>query len=1013
MLWCYYFLIWQLANSVKKTVTFGIKSKQMKKILPLKNKFSLFLSILLINISATAQTVQITANPSNSVNIIIGNNNYHVLESIYTETEVGAANFTTAATAINHIDFNVFALGSLTTANNYKIYLKEVPPGTTTFTTGVYNTAGYTLVFNGSYTASALGWAGVDLTTPFVRTAGNNLQILIERFDGVNHGAYNFFCAKGNNTDANALTCRRINSAGLPVSGTTSLTASAFRPQIQLRHINTNDAAITQVYTMGKLPIPFAVPQVVSANIINNGSGTINNLNVTLNVSGANSFNNMQTIASLAPGASAVVTFAPFTPTVVGNNTVNVSMPADDFPADNTRSVAQEITNNSYNYAYGNISTNSVGYNGGTIDFAVKVVTVVPTSINQVGVYFVTGGQPFKIGVWDKSGTGLPGALLWESLQQTSTTGLFTLPISPAIPLTDTLFIGVRQTGQTNVQFAAQSENPVRTNTFFVTDPNSTVWHDFSPANPYRLMIEPRLTVADDVGIGTIKNPISSTTIDNCGLIPQASVSNFGSNNQTTPFNATFSIRQAGNTVYTDTKPLSLNSGVTQTVYFAPFTGSVTGSDSAIVYTSLATDAARNNDTIVNVFTTNNYSYSIATATSGGYSFANSTVCAIPSPIRPTYSWITETSNEVNWGSDGDDVVSATPITIPFPFKYFGNIYNQFWICSNGWISFTNSTGIGASIQSTPVTIPLASGIQNYIAGALTDLDNTPSFYPDAHTYYGGDATQFVVTFYHAHRLGSASDYITFQIILKVNGDILIQYNDAESSNPVTTGITNFCTIGIENALGTNGILYRFNGNRGPMFGSPLALLFIAPQTPLPVSLMNFTAQRIKNINKISWSTSQENNAANFVVERSKDGRNFSSIGQVAATGNSSTTVNYFFTDNAPFKSINYYRLRMTDAGNAIKYSPVKSVRNNGTADISFFPLPVKDKLNIVVNAEAADKVTITVTDINGKTVIVKTMMVAAGNNTLSLATDQLSEGMYVIKINLADDVLVKKISKL
>ena len=103
----------------------------------------------------------------------------------------------------------------------------------------------------------------------------------------------------------------------------------------------------------------------------------------------------------------------------------------------------------------------------------------------------------------------------------------------------------------------------------------------------------------------------------------------------------------------------------------------------------------------------------------------------------------------------------------------------------------------------------------------------------------------------------------------------------------------------------------------------------------------------------------------------------------------------------------------MTDAGSAIKYSPVKSVRNNGTADISFFPLPVKDRLNILVNADVADKATITVTDMNGKTMLVKTMMVAAGSNTLSLATDELSKGMYVIKINLADDVLVKKISKL
>ncbi len=332
----------------------------------------------------------------------------------------------------------------------------------------------------------------------------------------------------------------------MPVSGTTSLSpASRFRAQIQLRHLNPNDAAITAVYTLGKLPIPYTIPHAVSANIINNGLNTLTNLDVTLNITGANSFTNIQTISSLAPGASTQVTFAGFTPTNTGNNNISVSVPADDFNSDNNFAVPQEVTNNSYSYAYGTTATGAAGIVGNSVDMVVKFTSSTAAAINQVGVNFGAGGQPFKIGIWDKSGAGVPGNLLWESETQQSTQGVFTLPVNPNVAITDTFYVGVRQLGVTNIQFSYQSETPVRLNTFFQATPTgNTTWSDFAPNNPVRFMIEPRLSIANDVGISKINDPISTTSIDNCGIVPQATISNFGSSNQTTPFNVTFLIRQ-------------------------------------------------------------------------------------------------------------------------------------------------------------------------------------------------------------------------------------------------------------------------------------------------------------------------------------------------------------------------------------------------------------------------------------------------------------------------------------
>ena len=988
----------------------------MRKYLHL-NLSLLFFFVTVFQLPSFSQTVQITANPGQSTNVAIGQSLYHVSESIYTETEIGAANFTSGATAINHIDLSVFVLGAVPAVTNYNIYLKEVPPATASFTsnTAVYSTAGYTLVFSGTVNANVTGWVGVDLTTTFTRTSGNNLELLLERLDNVSHTGFSFNCARGNNTNAALTTSRRNNLATLPVSGTTVLNSlSAFRPQIQLRHINANDAAVATVYTLGKLPIPFAVPHVISANIVNNGANAQTNLNVSLNITGANTFSDVKTIASLASGASASVTFTAFTPTNTGNNTVSVSIPADDFSADNNLSISQGVTNNAYSYAYGTIPTNGVGINGNTGDFVAMFTTSAPTSVNQVGVNFSAGGQPFRIGIWDKSGAGVPGNLLWESTDQLSTAGVFTLPISPAIAITDTFYIGVRQIGTTNIQFSYQNETPIRPRTFFFTNPTgNTTWTDFAPGNPYKFMIEPRLTIANDVGVSSINNPVGASSIDNCGIVPQADVTNFGSSNQTTPFDVTFSIKQSGSTVYSDTKQVSLNSGQTQSVYFAPFTGSLSGSDSSFAVTSLATDGATNNDTVVNKFTTSVYSYSDSTLTSDGYSYANSTICANPAPLKPVYNWVTETSNEINWNLNGDDSVLATPISIPFAFKFFSTDYNQFWIGSNGWISFSDPTAISAAVQRTPVNIPAAGGIENYIAGAFTDLDLTTGTYADAHTYYGGDATQSVITFQHAHLFGSATDFITFQIILKVNGDIIVQYNDAESSIPVSTKITNFCSVGIENSGGTKGILYRLNGSGGPMFGSPLALEYYArPGIVVPVTLLNFTVQRTNSTNKITWSTSQEINSRNFIIERSNDGRSFTSIGQVAASGNSSTAINYSFTDNTAPKGINYYRLLLVDLNNVSKYGPTRSVRNEGAADVVIYPNPVKQTLNLTINADKADRGTISITDMSGKIVYSNVLIIAEGTNNIPVNTNNLSHGIYLLKVKLSDDLVVKKFNK-
>ena len=209
-----------------------------------------------------------------------------------------------------------------------------------------------------------------------------------------------------------------------------------------------------------------------------------------------------------------------------------------------------------------------------------------------------------------------------------------------------------------------------------------------------------------------------------------------------------------------------------------------------------------------------------------------------------------------------------------------------------------------------------------------------------------------------------------------------------------------------------NGILYaQFDGVTS--FSGGTAASGVGPSTPVPVSLLSFTAQRTGRVNKITWSTSQEINTSHFVVERSTDSRNYTAIGQVTAAGNSNNTRNYSFIDNTPTRGINYYRLRIVDTDSRAKFSAVRNVRNEGTADVAVYPNPVSDVLQVNITSDKLDKASISVSDMNGKLVSVKAISLNEGANYININTANLSSGTYVIKIQLNNDLVVRKFNKL
>lgn len=1130
--------------------------------------------VLLFSLLATAlatlqaQVVEVSANAGTSATPALGTSNFAANESIYTEVEIGSSNFTSPATAMTRLALNVNTLGTNTTFNNVRIYLRDVPLTSTTFTSGTYTSSGYTLVFDGSITFTATGWTEFALTTPYVRTPGTNLQMLIERTDNVAHTGFVWICANGNNTSSTINTTRRYN-ATTALSAATVLTVSAFRQAVRfIRRVN-NDAAVRQVYTLGKTPIPNGNPLVISANISNDGINALTNVNVSLNVSGANSFTNNLVIPSLASGASTTVSFPTFSPTVEGINNVTVSVGSDDNTSNNSVTVSQSINKNTWSYAYGPTASAGVGFNGATGDFVAKFSTNQNMALAQVSVNFFAGGQPYQIGVWDATGAGgTPGNLIYSSSNLVATTGTNVIPILPAVNVpAGNFFVGVRQIGTTNVSFGYQTETPIRSQTFYFTSPSGgTTWTDFAPSNSFRFLIEPKLILPVDASATTLNTPNNNT----CFSTPQtysAVITNTGAN-AIAPGSASVTLRIRGANVFTGTLANSTNiaSGGTETINFTNVNLPNGGTNLDTLIVNLDGDLDRSNDTlrtsnvtastltsfpVTEKFENASFDIGYISIVSGGRnlvilqngSYTNVDLGGSLAPRSPNRMILFDNYG----GASSVGVVNrlfSNCITIPANTAgSCGNYQLSFWMSrDSSYSTALDSLYVVVTTNGGTTWTRLGSGFQRYDASfitpgwqkqvvslaayagqtiqigfenvskygniiALDDIEisseragnvvlatsasNSISLQRSCDdqgwTYYVNSAspTQALIaiqwdpsntganavaklaaiprlqvdgTFFSATDVPSKTATFTAKRYWNVNlptGSLSTPVNLRFFYSPADTAEVNqaaanfaaanagtletpmwFKTVGPDfianssmvipdgvigavpltnvNTSGAtiNGVLYaQFNGITS--FSGGTYATGVGINTPVPVNLVTFTAQRVSSrVNQLQWTTAQEQQSLYFELERSTDGRRFVSIGQLAAAGNSNTARTYQFTDQQPTNGVNYYRLKLVDQDQSFRYSGIRQVRNQGVADLSIFPNPVKEQLTASIQTDKAGIYTWIITDASGKVVYQRQQNLLAGPTTIQVPTNRLQAGSYFFKLQSADDLIIRKFTK-
>lgn len=383
---------------------------------------------------------------------------------------------TTSTTYGKGSDWPTALTGMTQVATNLPLTL----PSTTGYYGMNFNTTNFTYTGSGIYVA--LEWSN---PSGAVTTATQNL---------VNNSA--------------ALSYRNFSTTYAPSN--VLVGPSAFRPTAQLGFVPDFDVSVTGVYTLGKLPIEYGAPTTIQANIQNPGTNTMTNVNVSLSISGTNSFSDNQVIASIAPGANVVVNFAPYSPANLSTGdvvTVTATAAGDQIATNNTATWNQDVTQNVYTYKNQAVANSGgIGFNGGAGDFVAKFNSNIGQNypynlsnpaINEIKVDFIATsgnaniGQSYKVGIWDATGPGgTPGTLLWESPSTVLSAAGTSFISVPDISVAGDYFVGVRQTGTVLIGFAYQAEVPIRPQTFYFKSSAATSWTDFSPGIDFRFSIE-------------------------------------------------------------------------------------------------------------------------------------------------------------------------------------------------------------------------------------------------------------------------------------------------------------------------------------------------------------------------------------------------------------------------------------------------------------------------------------------------------------------------------------------
>lgn len=168
---------------------------------------------------------------------------------------------------------------------------------------------------------------------------------------------------------------------------------------------------------------------------------------------------------------------------------------------------------------------------------------------------------------------------------------------------------------------------------------------------------------------------------------------------------------------------------------------------------------------------------------------------------------------------------------------------------------------------------------------------------------------------------------------------------------------------------------------------------------PLPLQFTQFSLfSGIEKTVRNNWTTANEVQVSHFNIQRSTNGRDFNTIGKIAAKNHAINS--YEYTDRqlpANQETARYYRIESIDKDGKAQYSVTRQINTkSATPSIVIYPNPAKNYINVTAEDEIK-----TIRIINPFAQVVKQVVVSARQVTLPIK--HLAKGIYLVQFTLAN----------
>lgn len=190
---------------------------------------------------------------------------------------------------------------------------------------------------------------------------------------------------------------------------------------------------------------------------------------------------------------------------------------------------------------------------------------------------------------------------------------------------------------------------------------------------------------------------------------------------------------------------------------------------------------------------------------------------------------------------------------------------------------------------------------------------------------------------------------------------------------------------------------------------SPFTIGTITSTNPLPVELTSFTGECNDGIVQINWSTASELNSQAFLVQRSADGNDYTTIATIPAAGFSTMPLYYSINDSIESEYRNYYRLvEIDNEGNQTVYSFIYVSCGEVNGIHVFYNQP---NVTIEVNSTADKQIGLKVFEISGKLLHQENKNITIGYNRFDLGIqNKLANGIYIIQLTDGIEINASKL---